>query len=131
MTPIYMEFKLGNWRPQIPKILNFYVINPNKGIGVCQFINSNFYLNSNVRYRLVRDETFCPTFVSSKTGGTRYSTGRILGEFSFRLTPGTTLSTSVEHKIITSPSPSSSSLFPSEGIFAPCPSCPVCIPNDT
>ncbi|RXH84157.1 hypothetical protein DVH24_027056 [Malus domestica] len=32
--------------------------------------------------------------------------------------PGTTRSTSVEHKIITSPSPSSFSLFPSEGIFA-------------
>ncbi|RXH82944.1 hypothetical protein DVH24_003442 [Malus domestica] len=35
--------------------------------------------------------------------------------------PGTTCSTSVEHKIITSLSPSSSSLFPSEGIFAPSP----------
>ncbi|RXH83883.1 hypothetical protein DVH24_013128 [Malus domestica] len=50
---------------------------------------------------------------------------KVLGEFSFRLTPGTTRSTFVEHKIITSPSPSSSSLFPSEGIFAPSPFCPV------
>ncbi|RXI01065.1 hypothetical protein DVH24_001299 [Malus domestica] len=32
---------------------------------------------------------------------------------------GTTRSTFVEHKIITSPSPSSSSLFPSDDIFAP------------
>ncbi|RXH67711.1 hypothetical protein DVH24_027858, partial [Malus domestica] len=39
--------------------------------------------------------------------------------------PGTTRSTSVEHKIITSPSPSSSSLFPSEGIFAHSPFYPV------
>ncbi|RXH77953.1 hypothetical protein DVH24_039924, partial [Malus domestica] len=60
--------------------------------------------------------------------------------------PRTTRSTSVEHKIITSLSPSSSSLFPSEGIFAPSsfrpvlsrpipfrsiPSRFVCIPNDT
>ncbi|CAN6700537.1 unnamed protein product [Malus baccata var. baccata] len=60
--------------------------------------------------------------------------------------PGTTCSTSMEHKIITSPSPSSSSLFPSEGIFAPSLFHPVlsrpipshsvmsrlvCIPNDT
>ncbi|RXH70258.1 hypothetical protein DVH24_007514 [Malus domestica] len=60
--------------------------------------------------------------------------------------PGTTRSTYVEHKIITFPSPSSSSLFPSEGIFTPSPfrlvlsrpvpshsvlSRPVYIPNDT
>ncbi|KAB2605946.1 hypothetical protein D8674_005663 [Pyrus ussuriensis x Pyrus communis] len=64
---------------------------------------------------------------------------------------GRTRSTSVEHKIITSSSPSSSTLFLSEGIFAPAPFCsvlsrpvlsspvpsrsvpsrPVCIPNDT
>ncbi|KAM1626924.1 hypothetical protein ACFX13_015631 [Malus domestica] len=58
-------------------------------------------------------------------GETRCSTRRIFGEFSFRLTPGTTCSTFVEHKIITSSSPSSSSLFPSEGIFAPSQFCPV------
>ncbi|RXH85260.1 hypothetical protein DVH24_042028 [Malus domestica] len=39
--------------------------------------------------------------------------------------PRTTHSTFVEHKIITSPSPSSSSLFPSESIFAHSPLCPV------
>ncbi|RXI01627.1 hypothetical protein DVH24_014976 [Malus domestica] len=39
--------------------------------------------------------------------------------------PETIRSTSVEHKIIISPSPSSSSLFPSEGIFAPSPFHPV------
>ncbi|RXH87633.1 hypothetical protein DVH24_034533 [Malus domestica] len=38
---------------------------------------------------------------------------------------GTTLSTYVEHKIITSPSPSSSSFFPSKGISAPSPFRPV------
>ncbi|CAN6698049.1 unnamed protein product [Malus baccata var. baccata] len=33
------------------------------------------------------DEAFRPTFGAPKIGGTRYSTGRILGEFSFRPTP--------------------------------------------
>ncbi|RXH76822.1 hypothetical protein DVH24_019710 [Malus domestica] len=60
--------------------------------------------------------------------------------------PGTTRSISVKHKIITSPSPSFSSLFPSKGIFNPSQfrpvmsrlvpshfvsSCLVCIPNNT
>ncbi|RXH77400.1 hypothetical protein DVH24_023674 [Malus domestica] len=67
------------------------------------------------------DGVFRSTFGAPKTDGTRCFTGRIFGDFSFRLTPGTTCSTSVEHKIRTSPSPSSSSLFPSEGIFAPSP----------
>ncbi|RXH79650.1 hypothetical protein DVH24_040797 [Malus domestica] len=33
------------------------------------------------------DEVFRPTFSAPKKGGTRCSTGRNLGEFSFRLTP--------------------------------------------
>ncbi|RXH95124.1 hypothetical protein DVH24_024808 [Malus domestica] len=55
--------------------------------------------------------------------------------------PGTTHSTSVKHKIITSPSSSSFSLFPSDDIFTPSPFCsimsrpvpsrPFCISNDT
>ncbi|RXI01862.1 hypothetical protein DVH24_015211 [Malus domestica] len=75
------------------------------------------------------DAAFRSMFGAPKTGGTRCSTERILGEFSFCLTPWND-SFHMKHKIITSPSPSSSSLFPSEGIFAPSPfrpvlSCPI------
>ncbi|RXH73723.1 hypothetical protein DVH24_016545 [Malus domestica] len=87
------------------------------------------------RDRTEWDEAFRPTFGAPKTGTNFGSASPLV----------TTCSTSMEHKIITSQSPSSS-LFPSEGIFAPSPfhlvpsrpvpfrsvpSHPVCIPNDT
>ncbi|RXH80202.1 hypothetical protein DVH24_041349 [Malus domestica] len=89
------------------------------------------------------DEAFCPTFGAPKTGGMRCSTGRILSEFSFRLTSwndsfhihGTQnynfsvsfffLLVSIQGHLCSLSVPSR--LVPSHSIM----SRPVCIPNDT
>ncbi|CAN6707271.1 unnamed protein product [Malus baccata var. baccata] len=89
------------------------------------------------------DEEFRPTFGAPKTGGMRCSTRRILGEFSFRLTPwnnsfhirGTQnynlsvffffLLVSIQRHICSLSVPSRH--VPSHSFS----SRPVCIPNDT
>ncbi|CAN6679170.1 unnamed protein product [Malus baccata var. baccata] len=89
------------------------------------------------------DEVLCPTFGAPKMGGTSCSTGRILGEFSFCLTPWNDsfyisgiqnynlyvffffLLVSIKGYFCSVSVPSRS--VPSRFV----PSRPICIPNDT
>ncbi|RXH88379.1 hypothetical protein DVH24_042450 [Malus domestica] len=89
------------------------------------------YCTHGGKYRLVRG-TRCsvPHLVRLKRVERAIPQNEFWVNFCSASPTGTTRFTSMEHKIITSPYPSSSSLFPSEGIFTPFPVPKVVLENE-